>query len=123
VNAPSARRTIEAYYTAVDAGDVRRVVELFSEDAWYERPGYDRFVGRTELRAFYNTTRIIDSGRHTVSTLVHDDSHSHDTVAVEGVFDGQLKDGREVSLGFADFFVLDGELIRGRRTYFYAPLV
>ncbi len=110
---------VEAYYERVDANDTDGLLELFAEDAWYERPGYDRLTGRPALRAFYSGTRVIDSGRHTISRVVE----GRNCVAVEGRFEGRLKDGREVSLGFADFFDLDGERIGGRRTYFYAPLV
>jgi hypothetical protein len=41
---------------------------------------------------------------------------------VEGRFSGELKDGRHVELGFADFFVLSAEMIVGRRTYLH-PMV
>lgn len=111
--------TVQEYYERVDAQDVEGLLTLFAEDAWYERPGYDRLRGRSALSAFYSETRVIESGRHTIGRTVQ----SGDCVAVEGQFSGRLKDGREVSLRFADFFLLDGGLIRGRRTYFYAPLV
>lgn len=110
---------VQAYYDRVDANDVDGLLELFAENAWYERPGYDRFTGRPALRAFYSGARVIESGRHTISRTVE----GRDCVAVEGRFEGRLKDGRDVSLRFADFFELDGERIGGRRTYFYAALV
>ncbi|MET8327367.1 hypothetical protein [Streptomyces sp. NPDC005181] len=57
---------------------------------------------------------------HTLSTVVEAD----DCVAVQGEFNGVLRDNRETSLRFADFFRLSpaGQFIR-RDTYFFAPLV
>jgi ketosteroid isomerase-like protein len=111
--------TVQEYYRRVDAHDVEGLLELFAEDARYERPGYDPLVGRPALRQFYAGARVIESGAHTIARVVE----ARDNVAVEGRFSGELKDGRHVDLGFADFFVLSGQSIVGRRTYFYAPLV
>lgn len=111
--------TVDKYYEFVDANDVEGLLALFAPDAWYERPGYDRLTGRTALQKFYSDDRVIDSGRHTILRTIE----SEGAVAIEGRFDGRLKDGRLVSLGFADFFELSGELIQGRRTYFYTALV
>lgn len=109
--------TVQEYYERVDAQDVEGLLTLFAEDAWYERPGYDRLLGRPALSAFYSGARVIESGRHTIARTVA----SGDCVAVKGQFSGRLKDGREVSLRFAGFFLLDGGLIRSRRTYLLRP--
>jgi len=111
--------TVTRYYERVDANDTDGVVALFAEDCWYERPGYDALVGREALREFYAGTRVIVAGRHHIDRTVEDDRG----VAVEGRFEGRLKDGREVALRFADFFQVEQGCITGRRTYFYAPLV
>jgi len=111
--------TVDKYYELVDANDVEGLLALFAQHAWYERPGYDRLTGRTALQKFYSDDRVIDSGQHTILRKIVSD----DAVAIEGTFAGRLKDGRHVSLGFADFFELTGELIQGRRTYFYTALV
>ena len=55
-----------AYYTAVDSGDVEAVLDCFSDDAVYRRPGYEPIVGREGLRDFYSGVRVIDSGAHEV---------------------------------------------------------
>ncbi|UNO41480.1 nuclear transport factor 2 family protein [Streptomyces sp. MST-110588] len=111
---------VQEYYRLVDADDVPGLIALFTEDAVYRRPGYEPMRGHDGLRAFYSGERVIKSGRHTVTTVVADG----DRIAVNGTFEGVLKDGREVSLEFADFFVLDGEHRFTRRdTYFFAPLV
>lgn len=110
---------VRQYYERVDAQDIDGLLELFAQDAWYERPGYGRFTGRQELRAFYASGRVIESGTHTLRSVIERGSN----VAVEGQFVGHLKDGSRVTADFADFFVMDGGLIRGRRTYFYSALI
>jgi ketosteroid isomerase-like protein len=49
---------LDAYYTALDAGDVEATLACFTDDAVYVRPALDapglEFVrGRAELRAFF----------------------------------------------------------------------
>ncbi|MER5704533.1 nuclear transport factor 2 family protein [Micromonospora sp. NPDC002296] len=108
------------YYALVDAGDVDQLVALFEEDATYHRPGYDPMRGSAELASFYGGQRVIREGRHTVNRVLA----AEDDIAVHGEFHGTLKDGSEVSLRFADFFVVapDGRFSR-RDTFFFAPLV
>ncbi|AKT51099.1 nuclear transport factor 2 family protein [Arsenicicoccus sp. oral taxon 190] len=109
---------VTRYYELVDAGDVEGLVGLFTEDATYERPGYEPMRGHAGLTAFYSGERIIESGAHTLTHAVVDG----DEVAVQGRFEGRARDGRALELRFADFFRLDGERISYRTTYFYAPL-
>lgn len=108
------------YYELVDAQDMAAIVDLFTADATYERPGYEPIVGHQELSRFYTEQRVIDEGEHTVQTVVAEG----DCVAVSGRFHGTLRDGREVRIRFADFFVTtdDGRFAR-RDTFFFAPLV
>ncbi|MEU5302978.1 nuclear transport factor 2 family protein [Streptomyces noursei] len=112
---------VREYYRLVDAADVPGLIALFTEDAVYRRPGYPPMRGHQGLRAFYTGERIIARGRHTVTSLLVEGERS----AVTGVFEGVLKDGSEVSLEFADFFVHrdDDQCFRQRDTYFFAPLV
>jgi len=108
------------YYELVDAGDVTGLVNLFTPEATYCRPGYEPMVGHAALERFYGGERIIRSGKHTVTTVV---AHG-EQVAVNGNFDGELLDGREVHLRFADFFLMSGDGRFTRRdTFFFAPLV
>lgn len=108
------------YYEVVDAGDVDGVLDIFTDDATYCRPGYEPMVGREALRAFYSGERVIESGRHSVTSLLIDG----DEAFVRGEFNGVLKDGSDTHLEFADFFRFGaGERIAYRQTYFYAPLV
>lgn len=111
---------VNEYYQLVDERNHSALVDLFAEDAVYERPGYPPLVGRVALTEFYSSERVIASGRHTVRAMVAED----DRIAVHGEFAGSLKDGRDVALRFADFFVIDddGHFVR-RDTFFFSPLV
>ncbi|NEA32493.1 nuclear transport factor 2 family protein [Streptomyces sp. SID13031] len=120
---PSATQITEKlhdYYTMVDSGDIDGLVNLFAPGATYQRPGYDPIVGRRELHSFYSSQRVIQSGHHTIVKILVDASD----VAVEGEFEGRLKNGQTVELRFADFFRVDEELFFDvRNTYFFSPLV
>ncbi|GGM76680.1 hypothetical protein GCM10011609_10770 [Lentzea pudingi] len=112
--------SVHRYYELVDAGDVTGLVNMFSPDATYRRPGYAPMVGHEEMSAFYGGARVIREGRHTVDKVVE----SAEEVAVYGTFNGVLHDGRQVDLRFSDFFEFteDGHFAR-RDTFFFAPLV
>lgn len=116
----SGEAAVRRYYDLVDAGDVEGVLDVFAEDVVYHRPGYAPMVGRAALAAFYGGERVIADGRHTLEALLVDGSR----VAVHGRFVGTLKDGREASVGFADFFVLDeDERVTTRYSFFDSPAV
>lgn len=108
------------YYERVDAGDVEGVLDWFAPDAVYERPGYAPMRGRQALAAFYGGERVIDSGVHTLQDVIVEGGR----VAVRGRFDGTLKDGSSVSIGFADVIEYDpdGRAVR-RHSYFESPAV
>jgi steroid Delta-isomerase len=108
------------YYQLVDLGDVAGLVELFTDDAEYHRPGYQPLVGRFELEDFYRNQRVIREGQHTITGLVASD----ECVAVQGEFTGSLRDNRTTHLRFADFFRFSptGQVSR-RDTFFFTPLV
>lgn len=108
------------YYRAVDAGDVQGVLDWFADDCVYHRPGYEPMRGQEALGAFYGGARVIESGSHRIDQLLVDGS----SVSVRGVFTGQLKDGSQVQIGFADFidYGPDGRA-RERRSYFDTPAV
>ncbi|MEU4250206.1 nuclear transport factor 2 family protein [Amycolatopsis sp. NPDC026612] len=107
------------FYECVDAGDFTALVALFTEDCEYHRPGYRPWFGRAGLTTFYREERVISSGAHTLTAVLADGPH----VAVHGRFDGLLRTGAEISIGFADFFERDGTgLFRRRHTYYFAPL-
>lgn len=108
------------YYALVDAGDVAGVLDWFADDCVYRRPGYEPMRGRHALEAFYGGERVIESGSHTLDQLLVDGA----SVAVRGRFEGRLRDGSQVTVGFADFidYDADGRAVE-RRSYFEAPAV
>lgn len=110
---------VREYYRAVDANDVDGLLGLFSDDCVYERPGYAPLVGKPALAAFYATDRVIESGRHELTNVVA----QQDSVAVEGRFVGQLKNGTAVEVRFADFFRTSGDVFVSRQTYFFEASV
>lgn len=114
------REAVQSFYETVDTGGPEDVVALFSPSAVYRRPGYPPMVGSQELLAFYGGGRTIAAGVHTVEAVVVDG----DRAAVQGRFDGVLRDGQQIRLRFADFFRIDDDgLVAERDTYFDAPAV
>jgi ketosteroid isomerase-like protein len=115
-----AEQRAREYYRRADQANIDTIIELFSTGVVYQRPGYPPIHGHTQLRRFYRDSRIIESGEHTVDTLLVD----YPRVAVNGHFEGTLRTGEHVSLRFADFFEVDtdGRFTR-RDTFFFAPLV
>lgn len=111
---------VRQYYKLVDAGDIPAMLDLFAAEGRYERPGYPPMIGRDQIERFYREDRRISEGLHELDAVL---AAGHD-VAVRGRFRGLLRDGQQVSLRFADFFVLDMSLrFADRLTYFFAPLV
>ena len=114
------RAAVLDYYRAVDADDVPGLLDLFADHAVYHRPGYGPMEGKRQLEDFYRERRIIQEGRHRVTTVLC----QGDTVGVHGEFEGRLTDGSTTRLRFADFFVVDADgRFAERRTFFYAPMV
>ncbi len=104
--------TVRRYYDLVDAGDYDALVDLFTEDVVYERPGQTTIEGRAALREFYEEGRPLSNGSHELHAVVLDG----DTVAVRGTFRGE-QDGETVELGFADFHEFADGAIARRDTY------
>ncbi|WP_410641723.1 nuclear transport factor 2 family protein [Amycolatopsis sp. lyj-346] len=120
ISPEEACRAVRRYYALVDSGDIDGLLALFHENASYQRPGYAALTGHAELRDFYRSQRIIAHGRHDIGRLVV----AGHTVVVRASFAGVLKDGREVSVRFADFFELSDEArFLERETFFFAPSV
>lgn len=100
------------YYELVDADEYDELVDLFSEDVVYERPGQPVIEGEAALREFYEEGRPLSEGEHELHDVVVDGS----TVAVRGTFRGE-QDGEPVELGFADFHEFDDGEISRRYTF------
>ena len=113
-------RAVNRYYALVDAGRLKELMGLFAPDARYDRPGFERLVGREALADFYTSRRPIAHGRHRLFRVLVDGRN----VAAEGTFEGVLRNGEEVSLRFSDFFTVDTDgLFSSRVTYYFSALV
>lgn len=114
------RAAVQGYYDALDAGDTEAVLEFFSGDVLYRRPGYERMNGLEALRRYYTAERKLTPGRHVLHSILVDGQN----VAAHGEWEGDLKDGGRRAVGFAAFFVFNP---RGRAmehtTYFFVPAV
>lgn len=112
------RAAVRGYYAALDADDIEAVLEFFSGDVLYRRPGYARISGQAALRRYYSGERRLASGRHVVRSVVVDAQEA----AAHGEWEGDVKDGGRASLGFAAFFAFDAQgRIREHTTYFFVP--
>ncbi|MEM6935905.1 MAG: nuclear transport factor 2 family protein [Pseudomonadota bacterium] len=100
------------YYNRVDAGDVDWVINLFAEDAVYDRAS-EVYKDRTAIEQFYRSERKID-GRHTLTNV----ASSNDTVLVDGEFQGCGADGSSKKIGFADCWRFnEAGKVTSRNTY------
>ena len=111
-SAMSHEATVRRYYELVDAAEYDALVELFTEDVVYERPGQETIEGREALRTFYEEGRPLSNGEHELHAVVPDEN----TVAVRGTFRGE-QDDESVELGFADFHEFEDGAIARRYTY------
>ncbi len=105
-------QTVISYYDRVDAGDVDWVINLFSEDAVYDRAS-EVYASKAAIEQFYRSERKIE-GRHTLTNV----ASCKDTVLVDGEFRGRGADGSLKKIGFADCWRFNnaGQVTR-RNTY------
>jgi ketosteroid isomerase-like protein len=118
-SAPStAEAVIRKYFEAVDQNAILELLDCFSDDVIYERPGYPPICGRSKLRSFYETERIIASGKHVIEGLIVRNA----AAACWGRFDGTRRDGTPITARFADIYEMnDAGRISHRITHFFAP--
>jgi len=98
----------------VDARAFDEMYELFDERIVYERGGTPTIEGIEALRTFYEGTRLIESGGHTLELLVV----SPPWTIVRGRFDGTLRNGEAVTILFSDFMLFGPDRIVKRWSYF-----
>lgn len=96
--------TIHRYYELVDEGAVDALVDLFSDDIVYRRPGHPPIEGIEAFRAFYEEGRPIGASNHSIEATYIDG----ETVIVRGRFSGTLA-GDEVAFVFVDIHHFDAE--------------
>lgn len=108
------------FYKLVDSGDIAGLTAMFTEDGVYRRPGYEPMLGREGITDFYRNRRVIREGKHTLTSIIQQDSH----LAAVGEFHGVLHNDTPVDLRFTDVFVSDADgAFSSRETFFFAPLV
>ncbi len=110
---------IHDLFRTIDSRDFDRLPEFFTDDAVYERPGYEPFAGLARLDRFYRHERVIASGQHQLNVVVLDGPNA----ACWGRFVGVHKDGSPIDELFADFYRLEGDRIAHRKSFFYRPAV
>ena len=113
------QRQAKVMYAAIDAGEWDRLVELYTADCVYERPGYDPIFGTSALHDFYSRVRGIASGRHIIRSAYSREGG----LAIVGDFSGTLKCGSVVDLAYVDIFGFKAGRIARRKSFFYTPMV
>ena len=99
------RDTIRAYLSALESGDVAKIVALFEPDGWVLSP----FLGQMTAREFFPKVVEASSG---AKLTVHDILVSaEDQPRAVGYFlyDWWLADGSKVSFEVADVFTFNPE--------------
>lgn len=119
VPARSASTLVTTLFDIIDGARWDELATVFTEDCVYNRPGYDPLVGLTRLDHFYQHERIIKSGRHEVLHAVGELG----AAACWGRFTGVSRTGDPLDEQFADTYLVQGDKIVLRQTYFFRPAV
>ena len=93
---------IDAYFEAMDAGNLDPVREALADDFRYESPAGD-FEGTEGLREYVEDHRSLADSTHEIDVRVHDASAS----VAEGTVRGTTEDGGSTEAGFCDVFEFD----------------
>ncbi|WP_054586954.1 nuclear transport factor 2 family protein [Sphingopyxis macrogoltabida] len=105
---------IREYYARIDRCDTDWVVDLFDDDAIYER-AETVYTGRPAIARFFREERRIRGVHHIEAMVSSDDG---DLVVAIGHFDGTGAAGDARNIGFADMWQFgDGGRIHLRRTF------
>ncbi len=100
---------------AIDTERWGQLGQLFAEAATYRAPGFETMVGRSAIIRYYEVTRQIASGLHTIDHLIQEGNQ----VASFGRFSGTTRMGNPVEAGFADHCLLESGLIQSRVVYLF----
>ncbi len=106
-------------FLAVDSSGWNMLAKIFHHDIVYERPGYEPFVGIDQLLKFYQTQRVIASGKHHIEHIAVEGNYG----ACWGRFIGVRKDGFPIDELFADVYSFENGKIKTRKTHFFRPAV
>jgi steroid Delta-isomerase len=102
---------VELYYQKVDAGDIEWVIDLFTDDAVYQRADCT-YPGKQAIAEFYRNSRKI-RGKHSVEGLVTEG----DFVVAFGEFNGVGEQGQPKHVEFCDVWHFRGSKVDHRRSY------
>jgi ketosteroid isomerase-like protein len=110
---------VKGLFGCIDGRDWAGLSEFLHDEAIYERPGYEPFVGKPAILDFYLTKRIISLGQHRVERVLSDGAN----IACWGSFSGVAKNGGNLSTRFADVYRIREGRIDLRRTFFDSPAI
>lgn len=110
---------IRDMFKKIDTRDFEGLRAFFTEDATYERPGYEPLRGIDELLHFYREVRVIASGKHGLTRVVVDEESG----ASWGRFTGVHRNGKALDVRFADCYTFENGKIKTRESYFFEPSV
>jgi ketosteroid isomerase-like protein len=102
-------------FQAVDSRDWNALRTILHPEIVYERPGYKRFEGISQVMHFYEHERILVSGKHDTECIVVNGNKG----ACWGRFIGVKKDNSKADERFADVYFFEDGMIRMRKTYFF----
>lgn len=109
------RQSLQAYYDAIDRGDLDTILNLFADNSTYTRGEQPEIVGKDQLRKFYEEDRIIQEGNHAIQEITVSGLQGN----VIGTFTGTLKNGARIEdLVFQDRFTFQRGKIVNRITTF-----
>ena len=105
------KKIIELYYQKIDAEELDWVVDLFTEDALYQRADMI-YADRQSIAHFYRFERGI-RGKHTLAGILAEG----EVVAAYGKFEGVGADGSPRTVEFCDIWNFDGSKVKRRQSY------
>lgn len=120
MNGTVAPEWVQRVFAAVDAGDARRFAAVFTEDGQFIFGNAPAVVGRPAVeQAVAGFFASIRGCRHELRRFWPGTGHC----AMDGIVTYLRHDGRELTLPFANVFVMRGEQVAEYRVYVdLAPL-
>jgi ketosteroid isomerase-like protein len=88
-------------FQAIDSRDWNALGTIFHPEIVYERPGYKRFEGISQVMRFYEHDRNLVSGKHDTECIIVNGN----TGACWGRFTGVKKDNSNADERFADLLL------------------
>jgi len=102
---------VELYYKKIDARDIDWVVNMFADQAVYERAEAS-YAGKKAIADFYTNGRKIQ-GKHTIEPVIAEGER----VVAYGEFNGVGAQNQPLHIGFCDVWTFKDALVVKRQTY------